>query len=216
MSITPQVADYVEQHVLSLQPGTDEVEREILYLPSDFPSAAQVTLGLTSVGEYQRRLLEGACCDAIQRIRMMVKLHSALQQDKKKKARGQYMNTQSMKRLQKAIDAKLVAIEDYNALRRAMIALGLSDDDPMFPLLSVEDTFRKSTQIKRSVGDSQRTDGLLWTTTSVTTGVRHLRDAQFAVPDIAASAVGIQGPKGKKRNFSYLLCLETIYKYSHR
>jgi hypothetical protein len=55
-AIMPQVGDYVQQQTRSLQ-GYNQVECETLYLPSDFPSAVQVALGLTSFGECQRRLL---------------------------------------------------------------------------------------------------------------------------------------------------------------
>ena len=199
-TVMPQVGEYVQRQVLSSQ-RPNEVEREILFLPSDFPLATQVKLNLTSLGEYQRRLLEGAACDVIHRIRTIVKLHSALRQDKKKNARGQSMNTKATTKLQKATDANLLAIEDYNALRQAMIALGLSQDDSMYPPLSIEDTFRKSTHVKRAVGDSQRTDGLLWTSTGVAAGVSRIYDPAdpTALSNIAASAVGTQGSKAKKR-----------------
>jgi len=143
----PQVGEYVQWQVLSSQ-CPNEVECEILFLLSNFPLATQVKLNLTSLGEYQRWLLEGAACDVIHRIQTIVKLHLALRQDKKKNARGQAMNT-------KATDVNLLAIKDYNALRQAMIALGLSQDDSMYPPLSIEDTFRKSTHVKHAVGDSQ-------------------------------------------------------------
>lgn len=64
-SVMPQVGEYVQRQNLSLQ-GGNRVEHEILYLPSDLPLATQVTLGLTSLAQCQRRLLEGAACDTIQ------------------------------------------------------------------------------------------------------------------------------------------------------
>jgi hypothetical protein len=53
----------------------------------------------------------------------------------------------------------------YAACRTAMITLGtLDEDDPQspFPSLRLEDTFMKSTQRGRGLGDSRRTDGKLW------------------------------------------------------
>ena len=195
----PQVGDYVQQQTLSLQ-GYNQVECEILYLPSDLPLAVRITLDLISFGECQRRLLEGAACDTIQQIRILVKLHSAFRQQKKKNAHGQKMNTRATRRLQKATDAKLLAIEDYNSLRQAMINLGLGKDDPMFPPLTIEDTVRKPTHIKRAVGDSRETDGLLWTTTGVSAGVRRTCDPT-GPSSVQVSAVGTQGSKGIKRKF---------------
>lgn len=197
-SVMPQVGEYVQRQNLSLQ-GGNRVEHEILYLPSDLPLATQVTLGLTSLAQCQRRLLEGAACDTIQRIRMLVKLHSALRHHKKKNARGQQMNSRATAKLHKATDAKLLAIEDYNSYRKAMIDLGLSKDDPMFPHLAVEDTFRKRTHVKRAVGDSRQTDGLLWTTTGVSAGVRRTCDLP-GPSNVPASTVATQGSKGTKRN----------------
>lgn len=195
-AVMPQVGEYVQQQTQ----GGNQVECEILYLPSDLPSAVQVALGLTPLGECQRRLLEGAACDTIQRIRILVKLHSALRQQKKKNARGQKMNTRATGRLQRATDATSLAIEDYNFLRQAMINLGLSKDDPMFPPLAFKDTLRKPTHIKRAVGDSRATDGLLWTTTGVSAGVRRTCDLP-GPSSVPASAVGTQGSKGTKREF---------------
>jgi hypothetical protein len=209
----PQVGDYVQQQTLSLQSG-NQVEREILYLPSDLPSAAQVALGLTSLAECQRRLMEGAACDTIQRIRMLVKLHSALRQHKKKNARGQQSNTRATGKLQEAIDAISLAIEDYNSLRQAMINLGLSKDDAMFRHLTVEDTFRKRTHVKRAIGDSRRPDGLLWTTTGVSAGAHRTCDLP-GPSNVPPSAVGTQESKGIKRN-SFPSTPETDLRHFYR
>lgn len=84
---------------------------------------------------------------------------------KTKQSRGQEANTRSKEQADTA-HAKLDDhISRYMAARQAMISLGsLSVDDPEspFPPLSVEDTYRKPTDIKRRLGDSRRTDGTAW------------------------------------------------------
>jgi hypothetical protein len=53
----------------------------------------------------------------------------------------------------------------YATCHTAMIALGmLNENDPQlsFPPLSLKDTFMKSTQHGCGLGDSHRTDGMLW------------------------------------------------------
>jgi hypothetical protein len=51
-----------------------------------------------------------------------------------------------------------------------MIWLGMSPDDPSFPKLTLEDTYRKATHSKCAVGDSTSFDGLLCTRLGVTGG----------------------------------------------
>lgn len=76
-------------------------------------------------------------------------------------------NTRSGARIQEARDHRDLHMQTYLHARTAMIALGvLSDADgaqSLFPPLSLADTFMKSTQRMRELGDSKCHEGLLWT-----------------------------------------------------
>jgi hypothetical protein len=77
-----------------------------------------------------------------------------------------------MKQVHDVEERRDVLMAHYSASRAAMISLGMSPDDPSFPKLTLEDTYRKATHSKRAVGDSRTSDGLLWTRSGVTGGTR--------------------------------------------
>ncbi|KDR66863.1 hypothetical protein GALMADRAFT_283703 [Galerina marginata CBS 339.88] len=62
----------------------------------------------------------------------------------------------------KSADCPEKAVAEYSATRDAMISLGLSSDNPQFPELTMDDNFRKPTNVKRAIGDSRRHDGGIW------------------------------------------------------
>jgi hypothetical protein len=78
----------------------------------------------------------------------------------------------------------------YNSARKAFIKLGVvKDEDPasLFPPLSIEDTYRKSTISKRSLGDTRSIDGALWRLGSIGTSsksIPHDTSSDSAAEDV--------------------------------
>ena len=142
-----------------------EVEHEKLFLPSDFQHEDQQTIEAIALGVEEAKLREGEAYDALRAIQSAVKTLTAIQDRKRKNARGQAENTKSGYYIRDAQSRRDHHMETYTSARRALISLGIIDDnDPEspFPPLTIEDTFMKSRQRGRGLGDSRRTDGKLW------------------------------------------------------
>ncbi|KAJ7509367.1 hypothetical protein B0H11DRAFT_2184477 [Mycena galericulata] len=80
--------------------------------------------------------------------------------------RQQKQNSRAGDQIAEATKRQNYRIESYSAARLALISLNGSTD---FPVLTEADLFMKSVQQKRRVGDSKRTDGLLWRATALAT-----------------------------------------------
>jgi hypothetical protein len=170
--VMPQVGDHVRRQ--SIQGCTiNNPEEEILYTPSNFEEPERISLGLVILGEYERRILEGAACDVIRSVRTISKMLDAMIVGKKTHAYGQDRHTKASSQIEDTKARQQAAIDDYSAIRKSLITLGLTEEDPRFPPLSIEDTKRLSTNSKRAVGDSRRLDGKIWTANAgVTAGAR--------------------------------------------
>lgn len=162
----PQVGDYVLKQSTT-QKMENAPEGEKLYIPSDFSEAERVRLRLVSLGECERRLQSGAAYDTIQRVRTTCKTISSLHSNKKAQAYGQTRHTRATEQIRVIEARRDLFISDYESIRKNMTSLGLAEDSPEFPPLSLADTYRKPTNIKRAVGDSRRHDGAIWTNTVV-------------------------------------------------
>jgi hypothetical protein len=146
---------------------TCDVEREKLYLPSDFPFSERSVLEVASLGGIEIKLREGEAFDSLLAIQTTVKTIVALRDQKNKNARGQAENTKSGTLIRNAEAHRDLHMQTYNFARSTLITLGFIDaEDPhsSFPPLTLEDTFMKSRQRKCGLGDSRCVDGLLWHT----------------------------------------------------
>lgn len=156
----PKASDWLSR----LCPG--EVENEKLYLPSDLSTVEREADGVAVLGGEEAKLREGEAFDALHAIRTAVKAVVAMRDRKRRDARGQAENTRSGRYIRDAEVRRDRHMETYAAARNAMLALGSIDADNVsnspFPPLALQDTFMKSRQRKRGVGDSRRTDGALW------------------------------------------------------
>ncbi|KIJ90719.1 hypothetical protein K443DRAFT_126434, partial [Laccaria amethystina LaAM-08-1] len=161
--LIPQVADDVGRQCIAGK-ITDRPEKAVLFIPSDYGIEGVNRLGFVSLGQVERKLREGAAFDAIWLIQNIVKTISALTWDGKQNASGQVATTHARAKIVDAEFRRDLAIAAYNASRDAMISLGLPKDDQSFPSLSLSDTFRQPTHLKRKIGDSRLSDGHIWTT----------------------------------------------------
>jgi hypothetical protein len=199
--LIPQVADDVGRQCIAGK-ITDRPEKAVLFIPSDYGIEGVNRLGFVSLGQVERKLREGAAFDAIRLIQNIVKTISALTWDGKQNASGQVATTRARAKIVDAEFRRDLAIAAYNASRDAMISLGLPKDDQSFPSLSLSDTFRQPTHLKRKIGDSRLSDGHIWTT-GVNGGRRntapslHGSDSQTGESSTDELAVGTQGSSRK-------------------
>lgn len=153
-----------EAYDASIEQSPSGIEEECLCLPSDLPWEGQTADAMAFQVE-EGKLREGQAYDALRDVQNAVKTITALSDKKRKNARGQDANTRSMSYINEAQRRRDHHMAKYASARRAMIALRtISEDDPdgPFPPLSLEDTFMKSRQQGRKLGDSRRIDGQLW------------------------------------------------------
>jgi hypothetical protein len=139
---------------------SSNIEDTILYLPSDFTAKERLDLNLECVAREEKILREGELVDALSNVREAAQYLSCMRSRKKKTARGQRQN---MRDESKCVEQEHLLddrIAHYNYARQRL--LKLTDDDPRFPPLSTADTFRKSPDIRRQLGDSVMPDGRLW------------------------------------------------------
>ena len=66
-TVISQVGDFVAQQAVSKK-FVDSLEKEVLYIPSDFSESQCIKLDLVDLGKQEWQLHEGAACDAIQTV----------------------------------------------------------------------------------------------------------------------------------------------------
>jgi len=148
----------------SIKQSPPDIEHKHLCLPSDFTGEQQTAVAMEFKVE-EGKLREGQAYDCLRAVQTAVKTIRALMDKKQKNARGQDANTRAMSYIVEAQKRRDHYMTMYASARCAMIALrSLDKDDPNgpFPPLTLEDTFMKSRQRKRGLGDSRRVDGNLW------------------------------------------------------
>lgn len=144
--------------------SAEEPEDRCLFLPSDFSASDRQKFRLLGLGNKQVQMLEVALGDIINTLQTTCKTLTAAYERKIKHARGQDANTRSNQEI-RSIEAKReTLIADYMLFRDALHALGALDEVKWRPL-TAKDTFRKSTEKRRTPGDSQVTEGNLWNMT---------------------------------------------------
>ncbi|EEB96373.1 hypothetical protein MPER_04504 [Moniliophthora perniciosa FA553] len=82
-----------------------------------------------------------------------------------KNAKNQDAKTRSEKEVANAFHRRDRLIIRYNQARESLIKLGVidgNDKDGTYPHMKPGDTHRLPVNLKRKIGDSRRTDGMLW------------------------------------------------------
>ncbi|KAJ6552856.1 hypothetical protein B0H19DRAFT_1072355 [Mycena capillaripes] len=167
--VMPQVGDKVASQAIS----APAIEAELLYLPSEFSEAERREMNLVQLAIEEARWREGQAFDTLRALQNVVKALGALQRRKFKNDRQQKQNTRAMEHMDEGIKRRNHHMEAFNAARLAIITLTGSSN---FPVLTEADLFMKSVQQKRQVGDSNRTDGLLFRAKALATVGSYDRD----------------------------------------
>ncbi|KAJ7476496.1 hypothetical protein FB451DRAFT_1173359 [Mycena latifolia] len=197
----PKVGD----KVAAQSTASPAIQDERLYLPSDFTAVERNEMGLTELAREEERWREGQAFDYLRAVQNAVKALSALRNRKTKNERQQKQNTRAGGHIEEGMRLQQRHMESYNAARLAIIALAGSTT---FPPLTEADLFMKSVQQIRHVGDSKRTDGLLFRARALRSlgSHDHEGDVEMEVMDQEEeqTPVGTQmdkrrsGPKPKK------------------
>jgi len=170
--IASQLGDLVATQAISKR-SVDAPEKELLYLPSQLSLSERTKLNLVDLGRQELLVQEGVACDAVQKLRTIIKMHVAMEDQKRSQAYGQDHHTKASGPIREIKARRDLAMADYHAAREAMVFLGMNPDSASFSVLTFNDLSRKATNKKRAVGDSQRTDGMIWTQTGVSGGMHH-------------------------------------------
>ncbi|KAH6891666.1 hypothetical protein BKA70DRAFT_1119857 [Coprinopsis sp. MPI-PUGE-AT-0042] len=153
----------VIQGMATEQAAPVAVEDQTLYAPSDFDIDKRALLHLTEAGNMERTLWEGALYDVLSQLRTHICYVSSLVAEKSANATGQSLKTRAMTKVHDAEFLRDVNMAVYSAGRERMLSLGLAADDPRFPPMTIQSTFRKSTDSVPGLGTTYAPDGLAWT-----------------------------------------------------
>lgn len=140
------------------------VEKQQLLLPSDFPTEdMRASLSLQDLARCEYRMREGQAYDALNDIRAVIRRRVGLLQQRKRRSSGQAQKTRSraqMNRAQKALDR---AADRYSRARRALLRLGLSEDDETFRALDKKTDLRALQEMEEEeIGLGHGRDELSW------------------------------------------------------
>lgn len=170
----------VEEKVAAQVASALDVEAEKLYLPSDFTEKERKEMGLIELGIEEARWREAQAFDTLRALQNIVKALGALRRRQFKNDRQQKQNSRAGDHVEEGIKRRNRHMESFNVARVAMIALNGTSN---FPLLTESDLFMKSVQQKRQVGDSKRTDGLLWRAKVLITDQELNEDVEMESPE---------------------------------
>ncbi|KAJ3717417.1 hypothetical protein C8R42DRAFT_566472, partial [Lentinula raphanica] len=178
---------------LSQEPDKQHPEEQRLLLPSDFTATERQTLCLLPLATKQVQMLEAALGETISNLQTTVKNLSSAFERKIKDARGQDANTKSITGIRKIKSKRNDLMGDYNVFRGALKALDNLDEVKIFflmwPPLELKDTFRKSTEQRRTPGDSRVLEGNLWGMTSAGHSSWAARTASVHQPELKVKSV---------------------------
>ena len=159
----PSIRSIVQ--ALQNSPG---VENEELFLPSYFSNSDIVNYTLTTLADEELNLRDGQAYECILQLRRVMKTISAMRSLKRKDMRGQRHNTRANKQRDSLEVTRDHLLMIYRRARQALLSLTKDGQNTgeCFPPLTIKDLYRKSTMDKRQLGDTHRTDGLLWVVAS--------------------------------------------------
>ncbi|KAK7024355.1 hypothetical protein VNI00_016409 [Paramarasmius palmivorus] len=149
--------------VASEKPGYPE--DATLYLPSDLTPEQREQWGLRNMAHAELRLRKGEANDALRKIRDNLQDEKTLYEEKNRKSNhnvGVKETTRSWEPITAATAKVRQYRAKYDACRKAMLALGLSEKDQAFRPIRDEDIFIKNTLDYHALGEGSKTESWLW------------------------------------------------------
>jgi hypothetical protein len=197
IALMPELAELLESRVAC------EIEKEVLYMPSDFTHEQRGSLGLTSFGQEEAKLREGMAYDALKSVQVVAKALVPLRERKKKHDHGQNQNTAALKQVVDTERRRDKHIKNYMAARTALMTLGAcSGEADDFPELTVADTQMGSRGTHRGAGGSRPTDR--WAAGGIAVGRRVMRPAiqSSSAPQLPKPTATVMAPRKAGARFT--------------
>jgi hypothetical protein len=138
-------------------------EKQKLFLPSAFDERTRASLGLKELGDAEYKLREGQAHDALEDVRVAIKTFNFNVAFKIAQIQGQSANTRAQNFLRTLANDRIRAADEYRRARWALVALGLSETDPILRHLVNEELYAKNTRDSPKMGDSGDVDPWFWT-----------------------------------------------------
>ena len=149
-------------HINAVEPTSTELEN--LFLPSSFqwPSDHE-KLGLVELAKLEYKLRLGQAHDALHEVKTKIKIFNADLNFKKDNIFGQRPNTRAQRYLQTLSADKVNAADKYRQARRALLNLGLSENDQSLRPLENHELWGKDSSRLALLGDTKREEPWFWT-----------------------------------------------------
>ena len=154
------ICPLLEPYVGAVDPISPEKEK--LLLPSSFDQHLREDFGLTSLAAFEYQLREGQAYDALEDVRLKIKIFNANLDFKKANVFGQRANTRAQAFLSQLAVDKVTGAEKYRVARRALIRLGLSESDASLQELHDHQLYGKDASRPAKLGDSKKEDPWFW------------------------------------------------------
>ncbi|KAJ7710868.1 hypothetical protein B0H17DRAFT_1324341 [Mycena rosella] len=153
----------LEIHVMNIDPDPEKPEKEALYLPSHFTKTMQGELKLQALAQVEYALREGQAFDALAELRNAIQALNYNLTIKKTEIHGVGKLTKAQNYLRTLSNDIQIAADTYRRARRALLHLGLDENNATLQELRKEDMFGKS-GLRPAMGHSKRVDSWFWTT----------------------------------------------------
>ncbi|KAJ7907161.1 hypothetical protein B0H13DRAFT_1879876 [Mycena leptocephala] len=151
----------LEKHILDADP--ERPEKEALFLPSHFTAPVRSEMKLAALGQVEYTLREGQAFDALCDVRTAIRTLNYNLAFKKTQIHGVGPNTKGQNFLKTLSNDIQVGADTYRPARRALLALGLHENDPSLRELLRADLFGKGGR-RTTMGDSKTHEPWIWTT----------------------------------------------------
>ncbi|KAK7056512.1 hypothetical protein VNI00_003068 [Paramarasmius palmivorus] len=143
----------------------DYPEEVTLYLPLDLATEQREKFGMQKMAQTELRLRKGEANDALRKIRDNLQDEKTLYEEKNRKSNhnfGVKETTRSWEPIKAASGKVRQYRAKYDACRKAMLALGLSEKDQAFQPIRDKDVFMKNTLDYHALGEGSKTESWLW------------------------------------------------------
>jgi hypothetical protein len=164
-----QWRDLQAQHMSEVKPivlvqSSALLEDEQLFLPSDFSEQECHELSLMQLAVEEGQLWEGQLYECILQLRWVMKNLSVVHQLRQKNSCGQHQAAHSHTQHEAVELTRDHLLDIYNKGRQALLSLrkDRKQIEDQYPALSLKDLYRKSTVVKRQLGDTHHFEGQLW------------------------------------------------------
>lgn len=151
------------REALDADPSPDNAEDEYLYLPSDFTKEERRSYGLDELASIESSIREHEALLAIRNLKNACRQVSFFDDKARQYTRKTTVATRWNTILHKARAHKSFWMNEYQAVRNTLIALGMPEDHATFRPLTMSDTGRPSTNRPSSLGKGGESPGWIWT-----------------------------------------------------